>query len=77
MYSVVKNHIGKSAALNSSTTPLATRSGLEANTRMGTSGACANRDSISTNTPSSARPSTIGPSAAAELHPSLPAVTMP
>ena len=74
-YSEPMYHIGNSAALNSSTITLTTRSGL-VNAFGGTSGAAA-RFSITGKSVSRIVPTAIGTSACADPQPWLPAVTPP
>ncbi len=73
---MLRNHIGKSAALNSTTMLLATFSGF-VSSRIGISGADATRVSITANRPSSKKPMMIGTSAEALLQPERPASTTP
>ena len=68
--------MGNSAALNSRTMRLMTRSG-RVNALGGTSGARATRFSTTGNRHRSTEPTAMGTSADAEPHPSLPAVTPP
>ena len=75
-YSELTNHIGNSAALNSSTIVFALRSGLVSSLN-GTRGAEAIRVSTTQNAASSAAPTMIGTSAADELQPFVPALTTP
>ena len=75
-YSELTYHIGKSAALNSSTMLLATCSGF-VSALNGISGAAAKRVSMTTKSASSPTPTAIGTSAPGDLQPSRPAVTIP
>ena len=75
-YRELRNHIGNSAALNSTTIPLAVFSGLVSALK-GMSGALAKRVSMSPNPASSTTPMRIGMIASGELQPSVPALTTP
>ncbi len=76
MYSELTNHIGKSAALNSSTMLFAVFSCFVSALK-GISGAEAKRVSITPNMPRSTTPSAIGPSALNEPQPFSPPSTTP